>query len=45
MDKQTLLALGDPSIFTEPHFDGYANVLIRLADVDPAFLEKLRPPR
>src|SRR3954454_13680729 len=41
MDKQTLLALGDPSIFTEPHFDGYANVLIRLADVDPAFLEKL----
>ena len=41
MDKQTLLALGDPQIFTESHFDGYANVLIRLADIEPAFLEKL----
>jgi hypothetical protein len=41
MDKQTLLGLGDPAIFTEPHFDGYANVLVRLADVDPALLERL----
>lgn len=41
MDKQTLLAMGDPRLFTEPHFDGYACVLVRLADVDPALLEKL----
>ena len=41
LDKQTLLAMGDPSIFTEPHFDGWPDVLIRLADVDPALLEKL----
>ena len=27
--------------FTEPHFDGWPDVLVRLADVDPAFLEKL----
>jgi hypothetical protein len=41
MDKQTLLELGDRGIFTEPHFDGYAAVLVRLADVDRDFLEKL----
>lgn len=41
MDKQTLLASGDPAIFTEPHYDGWPDVLVRLADVDPAFLEKL----
>ena len=41
MDKQTLLELGDHSVFTEPHFDGYAMVLVRLAHVDPGFLEKL----
>jgi hypothetical protein len=56
MDKQTLLDSGDPALFTEPHFDGYANVLVRLHEVDPALLEKLitdsyflavakRPPR
>ena len=41
LDKQTLLAMGDPSIFTEPHFDGWPDVLIRLADINPALLEKL----
>src|SRR5438046_2624851 len=41
MDKQTLLALDDPAIFTEPHFDGWPHILIRLADVDPRFLEGL----
>jgi len=41
LDKQTLLAMSDPSIFTEPHFDGWPDVLIRLADVNPALLEKL----
>src|SRR4051812_39832620 len=41
MDKQTLLALDDPAIFTESHFDGWPHILIRLADVDPRFLEGL----
>src|SRR3954467_11146712 len=41
MDKQTLLGMGDPHILTEPHFDGYACVLVRLASADPEFLEKL----
>jgi hypothetical protein len=41
MDKQTLLASGNPAIFTEPHYDGWPDVLVRLADIDPALLEKL----
>ncbi len=41
MDKQTLLSSGNPSIFTEPHYDGWPSILIRLADIDPALLEKL----
>ncbi len=41
MDKQTLLGSGDPSIFTEPHYDGWPSILVRLSDVDPGFLEKL----
>jgi len=41
MDKQTLLSSGNPGIFSEAHFDGWPNVLVRLADVDPALLEKL----
>jgi hypothetical protein len=41
MDKQTLLASGDPAIFTEPHYDGWPDVLLRLADIDRPFLEKL----
>jgi hypothetical protein len=41
MDKHALLGMGDPAIFTEPHYDGWPDILIRLADVDPALLEKL----
>ena len=41
MDKQTLLASGAPQIFTEPHYDGYASILVRLSDVDAVLLEKL----
>jgi hypothetical protein len=41
MDKQTLLGSGIPGIFTEPHYDGWPSILVRLPDVDPAFLEKL----
>jgi hypothetical protein len=41
MDKQTLLASGDPAIFTESHYDGWPSILVRISDVDPGFLEKL----
>jgi hypothetical protein len=41
MDKQTLLSTGNPALFTEPHYDGYAAVLVRLPDVDDTFLQKL----
>ena len=41
MDKQALLSMGDAAVFTEAHFDGWPDVLVRLADVDHALLEKL----
>jgi hypothetical protein len=41
MDKEALVS-GDPDvIFTEPHFDGYAMVLVRLSRVDDGMLERL----
>jgi hypothetical protein len=41
MDKQTLLSLAPRALFTEPHFDGYAAVLVRLSAIEPELLEKL----
>jgi hypothetical protein len=41
MDKETLLGSGNPALFTEPHYDGYAAVLVRLPEIDEEFLEKL----
>ncbi len=41
MDKQTLIAVDPDVIFTEPHYDGYAMVLVRLSTVDPGLLEQL----
>ena len=41
MDKQTLIELDPQVIFTEPHYDGYAMVLVRLSKVDRAMLEQL----
>ena len=41
MDKQTLIGLDPETIFTEPHYDGYAMVLVRLSKVDRAMLERL----
>ena len=41
MDKQTLLGSGHPAIFTEPHFDGWPSILVRLESVDRGLLEKL----
>jgi len=51
-EKQAMLALDSAVFFTEPHYDGYAAVLIRLPAIDEALLEKvigdawrLRAPR
>jgi hypothetical protein len=38
--KEALLA-AEPASFTTPHFDGYAAILIKLAEIDPARLEHL----
>jgi hypothetical protein len=40
-DKEMLLA-ADPAVyFTEPHYDGYPAILVRLAAIDPVELEEL----
>jgi hypothetical protein len=41
MDKQTLIDLEPDVIFTEPHFDGYSMVLVRLTKVELPMLEQL----
>ncbi|GIF45683.1 hypothetical protein DFJ67_0681 [Asanoa ferruginea] len=38
-EKDAVLASGTPGLFTIPHFNGYAAVLIALAAVDEAALE------
>jgi hypothetical protein len=41
MDKQVLLDL-DPSVFfTEPHYDGYPAILVRLPAIDPELLREI----
>jgi hypothetical protein len=51
-EKQALLALDPDVFFTEPHYDGYPAVLVRLPAIDEALLEtvigdawRLRAPR
>ena len=34
MDKHALIDLDPEVFFTEPHFDGWADVLVRLAEID-----------
>ena len=41
IDKQMLLAMDKKAFFTEPHYDGYAAVLIRLAEIDRPRLKEL----
>ena len=41
LDKHALIGLDPAVFFTEPHYDGYAAVLIRLAAIDGALLAKL----
>ena len=39
IDKQVLLAMDREAFFTEPHYDGYNAVLIRLAKIKAAMLK------
>ncbi|MCE3555182.1 MmcQ/YjbR family DNA-binding protein [Pseudonocardia sp. RS11V-5] len=40
-EKEALLASGDPTFFTTPHYDGHGSILVDLATVDPAQLSEL----
>lgn len=40
-DKEALLAMDGAKFFTEPHYNGYPAVLVRLAEVSEAELRKL----
>jgi hypothetical protein len=41
IDKQVLLASDTNAFFTEPHYDGYAAVLVRLPRIERARLKEL----
>ena len=41
VDKEMLLATNPGALFTEPHYDGYPAVLVRLEAVNPDLLELL----
>jgi hypothetical protein len=41
MAKEALIDMDARVFFTEPHYDGYAAILIRLAAIDEPMLEKL----
>jgi hypothetical protein len=41
VEKQSLLALDPDVFFTEPHYDGYPAVLVRLPAIDLDLLEKV----
>ena len=40
-DKEALLASGEDKFFTEPHYNGYNAILVRLPLIDAAELEEL----
>lgn len=40
-EKGAMLALDPQIFFTEPHYDGYPAVLVRLPAIDEALLEKV----
>ena len=41
MDKHALVDSNPAVFFTEPHYDGYAAVMVRLAEIDERLLSKL----
>ena len=40
-EKDALLATGEEKFFTEPHYNGYPAILVRLPLIDPEELEEL----
>ena len=40
-DKEVLIQMDSRVFFTEPHFDGYASIHVRLAEADAPLLERL----
>jgi hypothetical protein len=38
LDKHTLIEMDPPVFFTEPHYDGYPAVMVRLPAIDPDLL-------
>jgi hypothetical protein len=40
-DKDVLISMDPAAFFTEPHFDGYASIHVRLAAVSDAMLDRL----
>jgi hypothetical protein len=41
MEKETLLQMDPRVFFTEPHYDGYPAIQIRLAEIDDELLTKM----
>jgi hypothetical protein len=41
LDKEALLVSGRPAFFTEPHYDGFPAILVRLPLIEVAELEEL----
>ena len=41
LEKQALLSLSTDAFFTEPHYNGYPAVLVRLSAIDRDLLEKV----
>lgn len=41
LDKEALLAMDDEKFFTEPHYNGFPAILVRLPLIDPDELEDL----
>jgi hypothetical protein len=41
LEKETLIDMDPDVFFTEPHYDGYPAILVRLAPIDLGMLEKV----
>ena len=41
LEKEALIEMDPAAFFTEPHYDGFPAILVRLGAVDMAMLEKL----
>ena len=39
LEKEALIDMDPRTFFTEPHYDGYPAVLVRLAEIDPELLQ------